>query len=288
MSGGDALSLRGRTALITGSGRGIGRAIAIELAERGATVVSSDIERAPAQETADILRDRGASGHAVTLDVRDPASITAALDAIAAMVGVVDTLVNNAAVDIPKDLLSTTVEEWDAVQAVTLRGVFLMTRAILPQMLRAGRGVVINIASVNALEALGSDAYSAAKAGVLSLTKATAVQYGPGGVRAIAVCPGTIRTPAWDARLAADPGLLERVSNWYPAKRVGAPQDVASVVSFLVSDAASFMSGAIVTIDGGLTSGIEPLLRDVPSAGATSGVTTGTSRPMGESTEPGG
>jgi len=120
---------------------------------------------------------------------------------------------------------------------------------------RAGGGAIVNVASVNALACFGNEAYSAAKAGMLSLTQNVAVRYGRHGIRANAVVPGTIRTPVWDARLALDPTVLDTLVKWYPLGRVGEPDDVASAVLFLASDEAAFITGTTLRVDGGLLAG---------------------------------
>jgi meso-butanediol dehydrogenase/(S,S)-butanediol dehydrogenase/diacetyl reductase len=262
--------LDGRVALITGAGQGIGRAIAEELGERGAIVAASDISSDTARDTADRITASGGHAIGVELDVRSSASISAAVSAIQEQCGRVDVLVNNAAIDVPKDLLSTSETEWDAVHSVTLRGVFLVTRAVLPGMIELGRGAIVNIASVSGLAAFGSDAYSAAKAGVLSLTRNAAVKYGPNGIRVNAICPGTIATPAWRERLSSDPDVFDRLRQWYPVGRIGQPSDVSPLAAWLASDEAGFVTGAVFVVDGGLSAGIAPIAQGAPSAGATS------------------
>jgi meso-butanediol dehydrogenase / (S,S)-butanediol dehydrogenase / diacetyl reductase len=126
---------------------------------------------------------------------------------------------------------------------------------VLADMTENRSGVILNIASVNALTYFGNEAYSAAKAGVLSLTRSLAVRYGPFGVRVNAIAPGTLRTPAWEQRRQKNPEVLERVARWYPMGRVGEPEDVAGAALFLASDEAAWISGAVLPVDGGLTAG---------------------------------
>ena len=137
----------------------------------------------------------------------------------------------------------------------TLTSAYLCIHAVLPGMVERGGGSIVNVASVNGLGYYGNEAYSAAKAGMISLSGSVAARYGRHGVRSNSVAPGTIRTAAWDERLAREPDLLERLARWYPLGRVGTPDDVASAVLFLGSGEASFISGAVLTVDGGLTTG---------------------------------
>ncbi len=177
--------------------------------------------------------------------------------------GPVDVLVNNAARATDKDLLDLDDEQWESDVSVALKGSFLCARAVLPDMTARGSGVIINVSSVNALGYFGNEAYSAAKAGVLSLTRSLAVRYGPSGVRANAVVPGTLRTPAWEERRRSDPEIFERVAAWYPLGRVGEPEDVANAALFLASDEASWITGVALPVDGGLLAGNARMMREM-------------------------
>jgi meso-butanediol dehydrogenase/(S,S)-butanediol dehydrogenase/diacetyl reductase len=151
------------------------------------------------------------------------------------------------------------------LSSLTLTGPFLGTRAVLPGMLGQGRGSVLNIVSLNAFTALGNEAYSAAKAGLVSLTRSTAVRYGAQGVRANAIAPGTILTyaPNQKTRLARDPQVFERLRRWYPLGRVGIPDDVAHAALFLCSREASWITGTVLRVDGGLLAGTMPFIREL-------------------------
>jgi len=151
---------------------------------------------------------------------------------------------------------------WRADIDLNLTGAWLVTRAALPHLLRRG-GAIVNVATVNALTAVAEPAYSAAKAGLLQLTRQLATEYGPRGVRANAVVPGSIRTPIWDERLAARPGLLDDLGKWYPVGRVGRPEEVAAAILFLASREAGFANGASLVVDGGLTVGLGPMMREI-------------------------
>jgi meso-butanediol dehydrogenase / (S,S)-butanediol dehydrogenase / diacetyl reductase len=134
---------------------------------------------------------------------------------------------------------------------------------VLPDMTENRSGVILNISSVNALAYFGNEAYSAAKAGILSLTRSLAVRYGPLGVRVNAIAPGTLKTPAWEQRRQKDPDVFERVARWYPLGRIGDPQDVAGAALFLASDEAAWISGVVLPVDGGLTAGNMKMVQEI-------------------------
>jgi len=147
--------------------------------------------------------------------------------------------------------------------AVVLKSVFLCSKAVLRPMIDRRRGVIVNIASVNGLSALGNEAYSAAKAGVISLTQGIAVRYGGQGIRCNAIAPGTIRTPIWQTRMDRDPEVFERLVKWYPLGRVGEPDDVANAALFLASEEASWITGTVLPVDGGLLAGNFRMTREL-------------------------
>jgi NAD(P)-dependent dehydrogenase (short-subunit alcohol dehydrogenase family) len=130
-------------------------------------------------------------------------------------------------------------------------------------MAESGSGVILNISSVNALGYYGNEAYSAAKAGLLSLTRSLAVRYGPSGIRVNAIAPGSLRTPAWEQRKENDPAVFERIAKWYPLGRVGEPEDVAGAALFLASDEAVWITGAVLPVDGGLTAGNMQMMEEM-------------------------
>jgi NAD(P)-dependent dehydrogenase (short-subunit alcohol dehydrogenase family) len=157
---------------------------------------------------------------------------------------------------------------WDKDVDVCLKGVFLCSRRVLPRMIERRKGVILNISSVNGLAYLGNEAYSAAKAAVINLTQSIAVRYGPQGIRANAIAPGTIRTPIWQERIQKEPNIFERLKRWYPLGRVGEPEDVANAALFLASDEASWITGIVLRVDGGLMAGngvmTQELLTELP------------------------
>ncbi len=259
----------GKTALVTGGGRGIGRATALRLATEGAAVAVVDLDGGPAHEVAKAIGEIGRTAVGLEADVAAEGAAARLIEAAEKALGPLDILVNNAAKTGPADLASTDEASWDAEFAVTLRAAWAMARAALPGMTERGRGVIVNIASVNALTALGNPAYSAAKAGLLALTRQIATEYGPAGIRCNAVTPGTVHTdnPSWTSRLAADPDVFTKLERWYPVGRVGKPEDIAAAVAYLAADEAGFVNGANLVVDGGLTAGLAPMTRELTPGG---------------------
>jgi NAD(P)-dependent dehydrogenase (short-subunit alcohol dehydrogenase family) len=252
------MQLTGKTAIVTGGGSGIGKAIAELFAERGATVVIAERDRAAGESAAAAIRERGGAAHFFRTDVSLAADARALVEFAQSLNGRLDVLVNNAAVQVLGSVLDTTDEGWTAMERVNLHGVFLMTQTALPAMIASGGGSVVNISST--LGFVGDPdlaAYGAMKGGVLAFTKAAALGYGPQGVRVNAICPGDVDTPmvADYFNKAPDPAALRReVSSKYALRRIAEPREIAEVAAFLASDAASFMTGSIVVVDGGLTS----------------------------------
>ena len=177
--------------------------------------------------------------------------------------GQVDVLVNNAGFGDADDVLEIDEEAWDVEVAVNLKAAFLCSRAVLPGMIERGAGVIVNIASVNGMAFFANEAYSAAKAGMISLTRSMAVRYGGHGVRVNAIAPGTIRTPLWQERIDKEPAIFERLVRWYPLGRVGEPDDVARAAVFLASDDAAWITGEVLRVDGGLLAGNAQMAREL-------------------------
>jgi NAD(P)-dependent dehydrogenase (short-subunit alcohol dehydrogenase family) len=257
------MRLTDRVAVVTGAGSGIGRAIALRAASEGAAVVVGDLDPGGGRETVDQIVQKARRAVSVEMDVTRAADVQRLVDTALSAHGRIDVLVNNAAIGGGDDILATDEATWDRIVAVVLKSVFLCTRAVLPHMIEQRRGSIVNIASVNGLTGLGEEAYSAAKAGVINLTQNLAIRYGQYGVRANVICPGTIRTPIWQERVEKRPDVFELLTRWYPVGRVGEPEDVANAVVFLASDDASFVSGAILTVDGGLTAGMQRMAREL-------------------------
>ncbi|MGA5125085.1 SDR family NAD(P)-dependent oxidoreductase [Streptomyces pseudogriseolus] len=237
--------------LITGAARGIGAATAARFAEEGARVLIADADPEAGERTAARLRERGLAADAVACDVADRASVEAAVAHAVRRFGSLDVLVNNAAhctPDAPR-FEDEPEEEWTADLDVTLTGAYRCCRAALAHLEASGRGAIVTVGSVNGLQDFGNHAYSAAKAGLISLTRTLAGHAGPRGVRVNLVAPGTVRTRAWDGR-SAD---LAAISEVYPLRRVGEPEDIAAAVTFLASRDAAWITGTTLVVDGGIT-----------------------------------
>lgn len=246
------MRLAGKVAVVTGGGGpGIGRAIAERFAREGARVVVADLLAERADEVAAAITRGGGDAIAVHADVTQAASVEALAGRAIATYGRVDILVNNAGRSRGDDIRTIDEATWDWNFTVVLKSAFLCTKALVPGMIAQGGGAIVNIASVNGLTGLGEEAYGAAKAGMVNLTQNLAVKYGRHGVRANCICPGTIRTPAWEARLARDPQVFDRLTKWYPLGRIGEPGDIAAAALFLASDEAGFISGHVLNVDGG-------------------------------------
>jgi NAD(P)-dependent dehydrogenase (short-subunit alcohol dehydrogenase family) len=250
--------VRPSVAVVTGAAGDIGRAIAARLADAHDVVALVDID-VDALSTA--ARGLGAEDRfvPVSCDVTDEASI-AAMAARVAGLGLVRTLVNNAGAARAVSLHDTDAAIWRQDAALNLEAPFLVFRA-LAAALQESRGSVINIASVNGMAVFGHPAYSAAKAGLIHLTRLIAVEYGKSGIRANAVAPGTVRTQAWEARAAANPQVFEEVKRWYALQRIATAADVANAVFFLASDQACAITGTCLPVDCGLTAGQAELAR---------------------------
>lgn len=242
-----ALSLRGRTALVTGAATGIGRATALRLAQAGATVWVNHLGQAGA--AGDVVREIAAAGgraQAIEADVSD----AAAVQRMAEAVGAVDVLINNAGIIQEKPFLETTEADWDRMLAVDLKAVFLVCRAVIPGMLSKGQGAIVNIASD--LGILGRERYApycAAKAGVIGLTKSLAREFAPQHIRANAVAPGPVATAMVSLEHMSAEWVEKELA--IPQHRLGAPEEIADSVLFLASDLSRFYTGQVLGPNGG-------------------------------------
>ncbi len=248
-----SFALDDRVAIVTGAAQGIGAACARRLAADGAAVALWDVDLAKAQALADELRSAGAKAFVQRCDVSRKAQIEAALAATQAALGSVNALVNNAGIFKAADFLDITEADWDAVIAVNLKGSFLVAQAVARAMAAAGRGgSIVNMSSVNGTMAIPSIAsYNASKGGIDQLTRVMALALADHGIRVNAVGPGTIATELARAAVLGSDEAKARILSRTPLRRLGEPAEVADAVAFLLSDAASYITGEIVYIDGG-------------------------------------
>lgn len=243
--------MRGKVALVTGAGSGMGRAIALAFAREGAKVVVNDISARSAEATASAIRRAGGVATAAPADVSIAAAVREMVDSVLSRHRTVDVLVNNAGVLRGTPVEDITEAEWDLVLDVNLKGSFLCAQAVLPTMRRKRAGKIVNVASLagKATSTLGGAHYTAAKAGVLGLSRHLAREAAPHGINVNAVCPGIIDTPMVRGNVPDD--RLSAIVRSIPFARLGRPGEVAQLVVFLASDAASYITGAAVDIHGG-------------------------------------
>ncbi|WP_328875822.1 SDR family oxidoreductase [Streptomyces sp. NBC_00287] len=247
----DTTRFEGYGVLVTGAARGIGAATARRFAAEGARVLVTDVDETEAEKTAASVREQGLAAEAFGCDVGDRASVEAAVARAVTSFGSLDVLVNNAYGCTPDAPLfeDEPDEVWARDLDLTLTGAYRCCRAALPHLVASGRGAIVSIGSVNGIQSFGNHAYSAAKAGLASLTRTLAGHAAPRGVRVNLVAPGTVRTTAWAGR----EGELDAVRQAYPLGRVGEPEDIAAAVTFLASRDASWITGTTLVVDGGLT-----------------------------------
>lgn len=246
----DRLSLAGQAGIVTGAGSGMGRAIATEIGRRGADVAVWDINASDAQETVEMMIEAGCNAYASQVDVSMADSVQQARDEAIHRFGAVDILVNCAGILRTTSFGEIKLEEWEQILAVNLTGVFLCCQAVFAHMKKRGSGRIVNISSSagRSTSDLGGAHYTVSKAGVLGLTRHLAKEGGP-EIAANAVCPGIIDTPM--SRTYGTEERIEEIRQHLPLRRIGTSEDVADLVAFLVSDAASYITGESIEIDGG-------------------------------------
>jgi NAD(P)-dependent dehydrogenase (short-subunit alcohol dehydrogenase family) len=255
------MELQGQVAIVTGGGRGIGRATALELARLGADVVVAELDKAGAERTAGEVAGLGRKSLAIATDVTRRADLTAMVQRTKADLGRIDILVNNAGIYRAAATLDVTEDHWDAIMNINAKAVFFATQAVLPVMIAQKSGAIISLASMAGK--IGSKTnlpYNASKAAVVSMTKSLALAHAADGIRVNCVCPGFVETDMWNM-VARDQGALlgmtaeeftRQRKSQVPLGRMEKPEDVAAVIGFLASPRAGYMTGQALSVDGGL------------------------------------
>jgi len=242
--------LEGKKAVVTGAGRGIGRSIALALARNGADVAVLDMDEAGAGETAGIIEQTGRKSLALAVDVSRLSEVEEAINKILDLWGSIDIVVNNAGITRDNLLIRMKEDEWDSVIAVNLKGSFNLSKAVARSMMKQRSGCIVNIASIIGMMGNAGQAnYAASKGGLIALTKSLAKEMAPRGIRVNAVAPGFIATEMTDK---IPEKLREEMVRSIPLGRMGEPDDVAAVVSFLTSPAAGYITGQVIVVDGGM------------------------------------
>jgi len=249
------LSLEGKVAMVTGSASGIGRGVSIRLAEMGAFIAVLDIDETGGRESAAEIEAQGGEAIFLKCDVRSASACRRAVETTVQRSGKIDILCNCAGIAIRKDVIDLSEEEWDLALDVTLKGIYLLSREVVPHMIRSGGGSIINIGSGWSLKGGPRAAsYCAAKGGAVNLTRAMAIDHGNRNIRVNCVCPGDVETPmllSECAQLGEDREAFLREAANRPLARVGTPDDIANAVLFLASPMSSWVTGAALVVDGG-------------------------------------
>ncbi|MEI7455061.1 MAG: SDR family oxidoreductase [Actinomycetes bacterium] len=252
--------VQGLVAIVTGAASGIGEASAIRLAEEGASVFCADIDAAGANRTAELINNsKGSNGLAIGfgIDISDSNKCDEIVAAAVSKFGTIDILVNNAGVNLPGVFHEVTNETIDRTLSVNIKGAMYLTRAAIPHMLKSGHGSIVNMSSVNGLVSEPFlSVYSASKGAIVMFTRGIALDYAKLGIRCNAICPGWVDTPINHAHAKMLGGLdhvYDTIDSFQPIGRPGTPREIANLVLFLASDESSFMTGSIVSADGGMT-----------------------------------
>jgi len=254
-----------KVVVVTGAGSGIGKATALAFGREGAKVMAADIDAASAQATAEQIKAAGGQAEFLQVDVSVAADVGRMVTTTVERLGRLDVMVNNAGVFFQVPVVLVPEEQWDWLMSINLRGVYLGCKHAVPQMIRQGKGAIVNTASIAGLRGFGGyGTYGAAKGGVVQLTKALAVEVARVGVRVNCVCPGIIETAMLDQGVA-EMGLdrtafIQLAGAAHPMGRIGRPEEVAAAILFLASDDASFITGIALSVDGGLWAGPPPMM----------------------------
>jgi len=253
------MKLPGKTAIVTGGTYGIGNAIASLFVKEGAKVVIAGRDESKGRAALKVLGRESKHTIFVRADVSKSEDVKNLVEETARTFGRIDILVNNAGINPVGTALDTTEELWDRVMAINLKGPFLCCKYVIPYMIEAGGGSIVNLGSINSFMAFENEAaYTASKGGVLLFTRATALDFAGKNIRVNCICPGAIDTPLLQAIFKESPNpkeMEEAMKKRHPLKRMGAPEEIAKAALFLASDDSSFMTGAAIAVDGGILSG---------------------------------
>jgi len=244
----------GKVALITGGGSGLGRASAIRLASEGAAIAIADISPEGGRETCSQIEEIGGKAVFISADVTKSADAERMVAETVKELGRLDVLFTSAGVGAGGTVVDTDEEYWDRVVNLDLKGVYLSAKFAIPEMRKVGGGAIVNISSIGGRRGISGASFAAAKGGVINLTRQMAIAHARENIRANCICPGYIATPIIQ-RILDDPEALKRVSARHPMGRIGKAEEVAAAVAFLASDEASFITGAILAVDGGYLAG---------------------------------
>ncbi|MCI0408577.1 MAG: glucose 1-dehydrogenase [Acidobacteria bacterium] len=247
--------LEGKNALVTGGGSGIGRAAARLFAREGARVAVVGRRRGPLDETARAIREEGGEAVAIPADLSRPVEVLRAMRRVDRELGTLQVLFNNHGIFESGSVESTPERQWDRIVDVNLKAVYLTSRAAIPRLRRQGGSIINNASTLGLVGLRDAAAYCAAKGGVVQLTRAMALDHAGDRIRVNAICPGVVDTPMWQSRRDAWGRPLKRkeFDELHPVGRMGTPEDVAALAVYLASDESSWMTGSILTLDGGLT-----------------------------------
>jgi NAD(P)-dependent dehydrogenase (short-subunit alcohol dehydrogenase family) len=254
-----------KVVVVTGAGSGIGRATALAFGSEGAKVMATDLNATSAQAVADQIRGAGGQAEALQADVSVAADVERMVTTTVERLGRLDVLMNNAGIFFQVPLAQVPEDQWDRLISINLKGVYLGCKYAVPQMIRQGKGAIVNTASIAGLRGFaGYGTYGASKGGVVQLTKAFALEVARVGIRVNCVCPGIIETPMMDqgvAEMGLDRSMFVQLAGAaHPMGRIGRPEEVAAAILFLASDDASFITGIALSVDGGLWAGPPPML----------------------------
>ena len=252
------MRLENKIAIITGGGDGLGQASAVLFAKEGASVVVADMDPARGMKTVDMIKNQNGEAMFVEVNVSKEDSVKNMVEKVVDAYGRIDILVNSAGIFIEATVLNTSVEDWDKIMAVNLRGIFLGCKYVIPEMIKAGKGSIVNIGSEAGITGWeNATAYAASKGGVVNMTRCLALDFAKYKIRANCVCPGTTETSMVKKAIdmAPDPKVARRFFESRPLLRLGRPEEIAAGILYLASDESLYATGAILSIDGGRTAG---------------------------------